>query len=107
MGAMTLSTKIIKNSAKDHKCVFCERIMPKGSMYVSAPHKSDEDGSFQDLKFCAECAYILRNADRQNFKPGNFTEQNIPNCLRKIRNEYRKDPMKAWDEQMQKENESK
>jgi len=48
--------------------------MPKGSMYVSAPHKSDVDGSFQELKFCAECAYILRNADRQSFKHGNFTE---------------------------------
>ena len=44
--------------------------------------------------------------DRQSFKPGNFTEQNIPNCLRKIRNEYRKDPVKAWDEQMAKENEN-
>jgi len=71
---MTLNTKIIKNSAKEHKCVFCERTMPKGSMYVSAPHKSDVDGSFQELKFCAECAYILRNADRQSFKHGNFTE---------------------------------
>ena len=81
--------------------------MPKGSMYVSAPHKSEIDGSFQELKFCAECAYILRTADRQNFKQGNFTEQNIPNCLRKIRDQYRKNPMKAWEELIKKEEENK
>ena len=102
---MTFNTKIIQNSQKDHKCVFCERTMPKGSMYVSAPHKSDEDGTFQDLKFCAECAYIIRNADCRNFKHGNFTEQNIPNCLRKIRDQYRKNPVEAWENLLQKEGE--
>ena len=103
---MTFATKTIANSAKEHECVFCLRTMPKGSAYVSAPHKS-EDGAFTDLKMCLECAYVIRKAEQQTFKHGNFTEQNIPNRLRKIRNEYRKDPMKAWEEEKQKEQDNK
>lgn len=95
---MTFDTKVIGKSAKAHKCVFCLRVIPKGSSYISAPHKG-EDGSFEDLKMCLECAYIIHKADTQSFKPGNFTDVNIPNCLRKIRNEYRKDPTKAWDKE--------
>lgn len=48
----------------------------------------------------------MKHADTTTFKLGNFTEQNIPNCLRKIRNEYRKDPQKAWEELEKKENEN-
>lgn len=34
----------------------------------------------------------------RTFKDGGFTDINILNKLRKIRNEYRKDPIGAWDE---------
>jgi hypothetical protein len=46
----------------------------------------------------------MKHADTTSFKLGNFTEVSIPNCLRKIRNEYRKDPVKAWEELEKEEN---
>lgn len=95
---MTFDSKVILQSRKAHFCSMCLREIPKGSIYITIPHKDETDGGFSDIKMCPECAYIMRNADRGNFKIGNFTEQNIPNCLRKIRNEYRKDPKKAWEQ---------
>jgi hypothetical protein len=78
--------------------MMCLREMPAGSIYITLPHKSDVDGKFEDIKLCPECGYVMKHADTTTFKLGNFTEQNIPNKLRKIRNEYRKDPIGAWDE---------
>ena len=51
------------------------------------------------VKMYAECAYLMNHVTRPNFKEGNFTDVNIPNFLRKVRNEYRKDSLKAWKEQ--------
>lgn len=101
---MIFNSKVILKSRKAHHCMMCFAIMPKGSMYITMPHKSDQDGSFEDIKLCPECAYIMKHADTTSFKLGNFTEVSIPNCLRKIRNEYRKDPVKAWEELEKEEN---
>ena len=103
---MIFDSKVVLKSRKAHRCMMCFRIMPKGSMYITLPHKSDEDGSFEDIKLCPECGYVMKHADTTTFKLGNFTEQNIPNKLRKIRNEYRKNPAKAWEELEKKENEN-
>lgn len=95
---MTFDTKVITKSKAEHICSLCLRVIAKDSPYVSAPHKDDSSGEFSTLKLCPECAYIVKVAERNSFKRGNFTESNIPNCLRKIRNKYRENPGKAWDE---------
>ena len=74
----------------------CFQIIPKGSIYAAIPY--EENKTIDTVKMCAECTYLMNHADRNSFKIGNFTEVNLPNCLRKIRNEYRKDPAKAWRE---------
>ena len=102
---MTFDTRVITKSKVEHTCSLCLRAISKGSPYISAPHKDDNSGELSTLKLCPECAYIVKKADRKTFKKGNFTETNIPNCLRKLRNEYRKDPGKAWDDLMEEENE--
>lgn len=92
---MIFDTKVITKSRKAHTCTMCYADIPQGMPYILAPHKG-EDG-FTNIKMCLECAYIMKHADINTFKFGNFTEQNIPNKLRKVRNEYRKNPIEAWD----------
>lgn len=103
---MIFDSKVILQSRKAHHCMMCFRIMPKGSIYITVPHKDEATGRFEEIKLCPECGYVMKHADTTTFKLGNFTETNIPNCLRKIRNEYRKDPQKAWEELEEKENEN-
>lgn len=94
---MIFDAKVITQSRKAHQCMMCLSAIPKGSIYISVPHKNEADGTFEAIKLCPECGYIMKHADRNTFKLGNFTDTNIPNKLRKIRNEYRKDPVKAWE----------
>lgn len=101
---MIFDSKVILKSRKAYHCMMCFRIIPKGSIYITVPHKDETDGRFEEIKLCSECGYVMKHADTTSFKLGNFTEVNIPNCLRKIRNEYRKDPVKAWEELKEKEN---
>ena len=102
---MTFDTRVITKSKVEHTCSLCLRTISKGSPYISAPHKDDNSGELSTLKLCPECAYIVKVAERNNFRHGNFTEQNIPNCLRKIRNKYRENPAEAWDELERSQNE--
>ena len=84
---------------KPHKCFACTFVIPKGYQYVAYPSKS-EDGKFQTIHLCVECAYLLRHktgAEANALKAGCFTEQRIPNFLRKLRAVFRKDPIKAID----------
>lgn len=76
----------------------CIGLIQKGNAYVTVPYKDATDGSFKDIKLCPECAYVMHHADTSTFKSGGFTDINIPNKLRKIRAEYRKDPIGAWEE---------
>ena len=103
---MIFNSKVILQSRKAHQCLMCLREMPAGSIYITVPHKDETSGRFEEIKLCPECGYVMKHADTTTFKLGNFTEQNIPNCLRKIRNEYRKNPQKAWEELEEKENEN-
>ena len=101
---MNFAAKVIRNSRKVHRCLLCCRDIPVGSIYIVSPYKDDKTGKFEAVKMCHECAYLIQQTDQKHqFKEGNLTDTNIPNKLRKIRSEYRKDPMKAWDEQNKKE----
>lgn len=93
---MGFDSKVIKKSRKRHRCEMCFQIIPKGSVYATIPYQ--EDKTIAAVTMCAECTYIMTQADRKCFKIGNFTESQIPNCLRKVRDEYRKNPAKAWKE---------
>jgi hypothetical protein len=96
---MTFATRVVQKSRKPHRCLFCENEIPTGSMYIVSPGKDDGDGTFVNVKMCPECAWLVQQTDKdRQFKEGNFTEQRIPNRLRKLRTEYRKDPQKAWEE---------
>lgn len=95
---MIFDSKVVKKSRKVHKCIMCLADIPVGSIYVISPYKDNSDGRFESAKLCHECAYLMQHVTNNKFKEGNFSEANIPNFLRKIRNEYRKDPVKAWEE---------
>ena len=95
---MIFDSKVIMKSKKEHRCSMCIGVIQKGNAHVAVPYKDGADGSFKDIKICPECAYVMNHADTTTFKDGGFTDINIPNKLRKIRNEYRKDPIGAWDE---------
>ena len=91
---MIFQSKVIKKSRKAHKCLMCLRDIPQGSIYLATPYKADNE--FGTAKMCAECAYLLKHSTVKTFSEGAFTDIKIPNFLRKIRNEYRKNPQKAW-----------
>ena len=91
---MQFSTSFVKCSKKEHKCMLCSNTIPAGSPYVRSPYT--ESGSVADARICVECAYLLHFTTK-GVREGNFSDSNIPNFLRKIRNEYRKDPKGAWD----------
>ena len=95
---MIFDSKVIMKSQKEHRCSMCIGLIQKGNAYVTVPYKDATDGSFKDIKLCPECAYVMHHADTSTFKSGGFTDINIPNKLRKIRAEYRKDPIGAWEE---------
>lgn len=99
---MQFSTRVIQSSRKVHKCLLCCRDIPKDSIYVSSPCKGS-DGKVESIKLCTECAYLLHFTTKTTLDEGNFSDMRIPNFLRKIRAEYRKDPKAAWDRQNEKE----
>ena len=102
---MIFEAKVIQKSKKVHRCMMCQTDIPVGSIYIVSPHKDDETCKFEAIKMCHECAFLINHVTKPNFKEGNFTEANIPNFLRKIRNEYRKNPKEAWSKQFEKEQE--
>ena len=94
---MIFEAKVVLKSKKEHRCLLCLKTIPVGSIYVVAPYKDDESKKFEAVKMCSECAYLMHHVTKTNLKEGNFTETNIPNFLRKIRNEYRKNPQETWE----------
>lgn len=88
---------------KPHKCFACNFVVPQGQVYVACPNK-DDDGKFETIHLCIECAYLLRHKTGENanaLSAGCFTERRIPNCLRKLRAVFRKDPIGAIENMMQ------
>jgi hypothetical protein len=88
---------------KPHECFACTAKIPKGQHYVACPSKDDAD-KFQTIHLCIECAYLLRHKTGEkpnSLSQGCFTERKIPNCLRKLRTEFRKGPAKAIQAMLQ------
>lgn len=100
---MTFEAKVIQKSRKVHRCLLCSTDIPIGSIYVVSPAKDDDTGKFEAVKMCDECAFLMHFVTKSDLREGNFREENIPNFLRKIRNEYRKDPQSAWSKINQEE----
>ena len=96
----------VVTARKAHKCWACLCDIPKGMMYVSYSGKN-EAGEFQSTKLCHECSVLLTKktgATALTIRQGEFSERLIPNCLRKVRNEFRKAPMKMLKEIAEKAN---
>lgn len=90
----------VLQARKTHKCWACLRDIPKGRVYVAYPGKNSA-GEFQSTKLCDECSFLLTQKDGANahtIRQGEFSERLLPNCLRKKRNEFRKDPRKAIED---------
>lgn len=81
--------------------MFCVlRKNPQGQVYIGNPGKAS-DGKFMTTKLCIECAYLLSQktgANAHNIRQGEFIDRLLPNCLRKKRAEFRKDPRKAIED---------
>lgn len=91
--------RVVK-ARKPHQCWACLREIPKGEVYVCYPGENNA-GEFQSTKLCYECSFLLTKktgATANSIQQGNFSERLIPNFLRKIRNEFRKNPRKAIEE---------
>lgn len=103
--SLVFDPKVV-TARKNHKCWACLCETPKGMMYVSYPGKN-EAGEFQSTKLCHECSVLLTKktgATAFTIRQGEFSERLIPNFLRKIRNEFRKAPMKMLQEIAEKAN---
>lgn len=90
----------VQTARKNHKCWACLCDIPKGIMYVSYPGKNSA-GEFQSTKLCHECSVLLTKktgATALTIRQGEFSERLIPNFLRKVRNEFRKEPTKMLKE---------
>ena len=86
--------RVVKAAKKPHECYACCRTIPEGAVYIAYPGK-DNDGEFCTMHLCLECGYLMtqKTGERAtNLQQGEFQEQFIPNCLRKKREEFRKDP---------------
>ena len=97
--ALTFDARPAK-ARKPHKCWACLRTIPTGEVYICYPGKNNA-GEFQTTKLCYECVFLLTKktgATANSIEQGNFSERLIPNFLRKIRNEFRKNPRKMIEE---------
>jgi hypothetical protein len=91
----TFAARITK-AKKEHKCLGCLRPIIPGVVYISYPGMTSE-GKFMTNRLCIECSFLItqKNVNRNHIREGEFTDQYIPNCLRKKREEFRKDPQAA------------
>jgi hypothetical protein len=68
-----------------------------GETYIAYPGK-DSDGAFSTRRLCIECSFLITQktgANASSIREGEFSDQLIPNCLRKKRAEFRKNPKAA------------
>lgn len=97
---MDFEAKCITSARKEHVCFGCREKIAVGSPYIAYPC-SGEDGKFRSIKICPTCGFLLmqkNGANASTLREGEFSEVLIPNCLRKKRNAYWKDPKKAIHE---------
>lgn len=86
----------VTKARTQHKCLACLRPIMPGDTYISYPG-TNSDGKFTTTRLCIECSFLItqKSVNRNSIREGEFTEQYIPNCLRKKRTEYRRDPKAA------------
>lgn len=87
----------VTRASKKHKCMACLRPIVVGETYISYPAKF-ESGTMTTRRLCIECSYLLTQKtgkDASTIRDGEFSERLLPNCLRKKRAEFRRDPKQA------------
>lgn len=95
---ITFDARIVR-ARKQHKCWACGTDIPAGQVYIAYPGTNNE-GSFQTTHLCILCSYLLTQKDganANNIRQGEFSERLLPNCLRKKRTEFLRDPKAALD----------
>jgi hypothetical protein len=93
---LNFDARIVK-ARKQHQCWACDRAIAEGEVHIAYPGKNSE-GKFMTTRLCVECSYLLTQktgANAHNIRQGEFSEMLLPNCLRKKRTEFRKDPKAA------------
>ena len=86
----------VLKARKEHQCMTCLLPIVPHEVYIMYPAKLGK-GKFTYRRLCVECSYLLtqKSAGREEFRRGEFSERLIPNCLRKRRTEFRKNPEAA------------
>ena len=87
-----LAGNVVISSRKVHKCSMCLEMIPKGSIYFK--YAFSGKGEIETLKLCCICAFLITQTPDGKVKKGGFSERMIPNCLRKKRSEFIKNPGK-------------
>jgi len=91
----------IKKTRKEHRCEFCNRVIPTGSTVDYC--RGIWEGEFQSYYFCTRCStYVDRNQIdlSDGFNPGDFMEHVLnesapcPKCGKYEWREYN------WDDEM-------
>ena len=93
---LDFDARVVK-ARKQHQCWACNNEIVVGQIHVAYPGKNNV-GKFMTTRLCIECSYLLTQktgANAHNIRQGEFSEMLIPNCLRKKRAEFRKDPKAA------------
>lgn len=93
MKTYAFDPKVIFCSRKVHKCYACLEDIPEGKMYICHAVKLPS-GAVCSRKMCIVCSFLLSQS-KGEIKPGGYTERMIPNFLRKIRDEFVKNPRAA------------
>ena len=96
MSVIDFDARITK-ARKQHNCLACERPISKGEIHIVYPGKNSE-GKFMSTRLCIECSFLITQktgANARSIRPGEFTDILLPNCLRKKRTEFRRDPRGA------------
>lgn len=93
---LTFDARVTK-ARKPHKCLACLRQISAGETYISYPGK-DSTGEFSTRRLCIECSFLLTQKGGESansIREGEFSDRLIPNCLRKKRAEFRRNPKAA------------
>jgi hypothetical protein len=88
--------RVVK-ARKQYKCFACNNDIVVGQVHVAYPGKNDA-GVFTTTRLCIICSYLITQktgAKAHSIRQGEFSDALIPNCLRKKRAEFLKDPKEA------------
>lgn len=79
---------------KEYTCWTCEKTIKAGDFYIRSAG-TNQAGDFVTTIMCVECTFVATQKDSTTFQQGCFTDIRIPNCLRKVRNDFRVNPKAA------------